>query len=93
MTSQYYFVCENGCGAKFFKPHCSEALCPRCGAELHSSEKLMPPWEVRHATALRRAEIFLFTRGLHPMREPLLLEALSDFFLKQEEGHEAAPAR
>lgn len=93
---QFYFVCddqEGGCGAKFFKPHYDRVRCGRCGKELHSTEKLTPPWEVQEEMAKRRAEIFLFARGLHPMQEPLLLRALSEFFLKREEGHEAAPAR
>lgn len=90
MTMQFYFVCDR-CTAKFFQSY-DAACCPRCGARLHSTEKLTPPWEVRHAKALRRAEIFLFSRGLHPLTEPLLLQALSDFFLRKEDTHEASAA-
>lgn len=87
---QFYFVCS--CDAKFFKRY-DAAVCPRCGSALHSTERLTPPWEVRHEEARRRAEVFLFTKGLHPMQEPLLLAALSEFFLKPEGGHEAAAPR
>lgn len=80
MTQQFYFVCTK-CEAKFFKPYDS-AVCPRCGNEVHSTEKLNPPWEEQHATAQRRAEIFLFAKGMHPMREPLLVRALTAYFLK-----------
>lgn len=85
MTKQFYFLCddrEGGCGAKFYKAHHEACFCPRCGKELHSTEKLTPPWEVQHETAQRRAEIFLFTKGLHPMQEPLLVRALTAYFLK-----------
>lgn len=81
MTQSYYFVCHR-CMAKLFRPY-SEAVC-RCGEHLHSSEKLTPPWEVQHETAQRRAEIFLFAKGMHPMREPLLVRALTAYFLKGE---------
>lgn len=84
---QNYFVCS--CEAKFFKPYQS-AICPRCGKQLVSNEQLTPPWEVQHETAQRRAEIYLLSKGLQPMREPLLLRALSQYFLKPKEGHETA---
>lgn len=77
--TQFYFVCP--CEAKFFKNYDS-AICPRCGKELRSTEKLIPPREVQHETAQRRAEIFLFAKGLHPMQEPLLVRALTAYFLK-----------
>jgi len=42
----YYFVCVK-CGAKFFHDKNRE-ICPRCGAELTSSDEQLPPW-VQHA--------------------------------------------
>ena len=77
--TQFYYVCS--CEAKFFKNYDS-AICPRCRKELRSSEKLTPPWEVQHETAQRRAETFLFAKGMHPMQEPLLVRALTAYFLK-----------
>ncbi|HET6878632.1 MAG TPA: hypothetical protein VFI31_00575 [Pirellulales bacterium] len=88
--TQFYFVCPS-CDAKFFKSY-SSAICVRCGQHLHSTEKLTPPWEARRDTAQRRAEIYLLSKGLQPLREPLLLRALSQYFLKPEDGHEAAAA-
>lgn len=82
MKPKFYFVCDR-CDAKVFSEHAA-VIC-RCGKEPHSTEKLVPPWEVQKVqdTARRRAEIFLFARGLHPMQEPLLVRALSEYFLRQ----------
>lgn len=85
---QFYFV--SACGAKFFKAY-DRAICPRCGEVLHSTERLTPPWDVQYETAKRRAELFLFAKGLHPMQEPLLLRALSEFFMNGKDGNGAAP--
>lgn len=76
---QFHFVCP--CQARFFKSYDS-AICPRCGKQLRSNEKLPLPLEAQQEIAVRRAEIFLFARGLHPMQEPLLVRALTDFFMK-----------
>lgn len=37
----WYFVCE--CGAKWFARH-TQLMCPRCGIEIESTERKVPPW-------------------------------------------------
>jgi len=78
----FYFVSQ--CGAKFF--HTEEtAECPRCGEQLTSREKLIPPWKCFQEAADRKtadAEI-LQSRGLMPESEPMLGMIVQDHLLVQ----------